>query len=151
MKKVCFKKKLIDYCKNLSMRTRYCFFALIYLNSLCYANDFTEFPQDNVEGYLQPLSTAQQQTNISVSQNIAPKKINAKQLSLLKQANKERNGVYVMLAVNMMPSQRAFNNQPIYVYGMGMGVRTGVISYLDEYIGMRGYFAFDFTNDNLSI
>ncbi len=126
------------------------FICLLCISVVCYANDFTAFPQDNTAGYLQPLSTAQQQTNIAVSRNISTPQVTAKQLSLLRQANKERNGVYIMVAVNMIPIQRILHNAPSYVYGMGMGVRTGVISYLDKYIGMRGYFGIDFTSDNLS-
>lgn len=126
----------------------YCF--IILCCAFCGANDFTAFPQDNNVGYLQQLSTAQQQTNIIVSRDNAPKKMDVKQLSLLKHANQERNGVYAMVAINMIPVQRVLNNKPSYSYSMGMGLRTGVISYLDEYIGMRGYFALDFTNDNLS-
>ena len=149
MKKAYFKENLMINYNMIFKKIKYFIIFCICIN-FCYANDFTAFPQDNTAGYLQPLSTAQQQTNISVSREIAPKKINAKQLSLLKNANKERNGVYVMLAINMIPVQRTLNNKPSYAYSMGMGMRTGVISYLDEYIGMRGYFALDFTNDNLS-
>lgn len=144
MKKACYKENLMIK-HNIFKKIIFCICA-----GICYANDFTAFPQDNTEGYLQPLSTAQQQTNIAVSRETSPKKINAKQLSLLRQSNKERNGIYVMLAINMIPIQRTLNNKPSYSYSMGMGIRTGVISYLDEYIGMRGYFALDFTNDNLS-
>lgn len=135
MKTACFKKTSL----------------LLTLIGVGYANDFTAFPQDNTAGYLQPLSTAQQQTDIIVSRNepIESKK-DLQTISLLKKANKERNGFYVMGTINMIPIQRILNNQPSYTYAMGMGVRGGIISYLDEYIGIRGYFAFDFTNDNLS-
>lgn len=142
MKKVCFNMfRNIDSIKKL-------LYCLSF--SICCANDFNAFPKDNTANYLQPLSTAQQQTNISVQRETSLPEKTPKQLSLLKQANKERNGMYVMVALNMIPTQRLLNNTPSYVFSMGMGVRGGVISYLDEYIGMRGYFALDFTNDNLS-
>ncbi|WP_233715859.1 outer membrane beta-barrel protein [Helicobacter trogontum] len=119
-------------------------------SACCYSNDFDAFPKDTTATYLQPLSTAQQQTDIAVQRATNLPQKTPKQISLLKQANKERNGMYIMASLNMVPIQRLLNNEPLYIAGMGFGIRGGVISYLDEYIGMRGYFALDFTSDNLS-
>lgn len=143
MKKASFKH-------TIRLRPAWILFAWILLFLPSYANDFTAFPQDNTAGYLQPLSTAQQQTDITVSRDMGEQKTTPKELSLLRKANKERNGLYAMVVTNMIPIQRMLDNKPLYIFSMGMGVRTGVVSYLDKYIGMRGYFAFDFTNDKLS-
>lgn len=132
--------------KDFIKKLLYCFSVLC-----CYGNDFNAFPKDDSAAYLQPLSTTQQQTDISVQRETGLPQKTKKQISLLRQANKERNGMYVMVALNMIPIQRLFNNKPFYVFSTGVGVRGGVISYIDDYIGMRGYFAIDFTNDNLSI
>lgn len=115
------------------------------------ANDFVSFAKDGESGFLQTPSTSQLQTDVEAVAKPQSNTLSKQQLLSLKQANIQRNGVYVMVTANVIPIRRAANNKEIYNYSMGAGIRTGVISYLDNYIGMRGYFAFDFTNDKLSL
>lgn len=146
MKKACFKENLMINCNIVFKKISLCF-VIFCICVVCYANDFTKFPQDDD---ITQLSTTQSQTNTIVSNDSSPKKISATQLSLLRNANRERNGIYAMLAVNMIPISHIFKNKTLSTYSMGMGIRAGTISYLDENIVIRGYFALDFTNDSLS-
>ena len=115
------------------------------------ANDFSDFSDGNVENLLNIQSVTQAQTKDLTPKSISQSNITKQQLSLLKQANTQRNGLYVMLTLDMMPLDRMINTTDV-VRGLpfGAGVRTGIISYLEKNIGIRGYFSLDFTNDKLS-
>ncbi len=139
----------ILYNKRIKFFIFYCYIFINY--EFIIGNDFTSFSQGDETGFLRTPSTSQLQTDVAPKREKQPKILTKKQISLLKNANIQRNGIYIMLTGNIIPIQRYFNDKDIYVYSMGMGIRTGVISYIDNYIGMRGYFAFDFTNDKLSV
>ena len=115
-----------------------------------YANDITQFSSDENSSFLHTPSTSELQTSIELTRNTKVRESqNAQQISLLRKANTQRNGVYLMVVGNVIPIQRLAGNETIVGYSMGMGLRSGVISYLDNYIGIRGYFSLDFTPHRL--
>lgn len=128
------------------------YFWLILLITLN-ANDFTDFSNNSDDSMLKSQSDTQAQTSINLQPKVSKTDSNKTQtqISLLREANVKRNGVYVMLTIGMIPLERQVSaSSSIRGLSFGGGIRSGVISYLDEYIGIRGYFAFDFTNDSLS-
>lgn len=129
---------------------KYILFILL-LESL-FANDLTDFSANNAESMLKAQSAAQVQTNVDIERKtITQDSKTQSQISALKTAQAKRNGVYVMLTINTIPLTRMINlNDSVQGLSFGAGVRSGVVSYLDDYIGIRGYFAFDFTSDTLS-
>lgn len=125
-----------------------CLFCVV---TLMKANDFTEFNSDNNDGLFNVPSISELQTNIDLNTNTSVRESQTpQQISLLRRANIQRNGKYVMIVTNMIPVQRLSNSEKVVGFGMGLGIRSGIISYLDNYIGIRGYFALDFTNDKIS-
>ncbi|RDU63116.1 hypothetical protein CQA53_08795 [Helicobacter didelphidarum] len=124
---------------------------LICIQSIM-ANDFTEFSQDDGNGLLQTQNTSQSQVSVDIVKNTALMKSKTpQQISLLRETNTQRNGIYVMVVGNVIPLQRLNKaNEIINGVTLGMGLRSGVVSYLDDYIGMRGYFGIDVTSDQLS-
>lgn len=116
------------------------------------ANDLTDFGNSESDGLLKVQSAAQVQTNVDIERKTITKVPKTQtQISALKQAQVKRNGVYVMLSINAIPLTRMISTQDsVQGLSFGAGIRSGVVSYLDDYIGIRGYFAFDFTSDTLS-
>lgn len=148
MKKVWYK---YQYMKHCIIIIQYAFLCLLCTPFCMYANDITQFSSDENSSFLHTPSTSELQTSIELTRNTKVRESqNAQQISLLRKANTQRNGVYLMVVGNVIPIQRLAGNETIVGYSMGMGLRSGVISYLDNYIGIRGYFALDFTNDKLS-
>ncbi|STQ85713.1 outer membrane beta-barrel protein [Helicobacter muridarum] len=130
-------------------------YLLIYSALLCsiwlHANaiDF----QDNDNGLLNKKSYTQEQVKLLQPVLNKPKIAkNKTQNQLLKQESIKRDGYYILVSYNIASINRSNENSPqVNIISSGFGIRGGMISYLDSYIGIRGYFGLDFTNDNLAI
>lgn len=138
--------------KNNIFKIILCCFVKLYFCVNLIANDFTDFSTNEGGRMLNVQSTAEAMTDVNIEKSIKKQKpVTQNQISLLKQTNKKRNGIYIMLTIDMIPLQRLITpNDSINGLSFGGGIRGGVVSYLDDYIGIRGYFALDFTSDSLS-
>lgn len=64
---------------------------------------------------------------------------------------KDRSGKYIMLTANSNIYQRNDRANIIIGVPLGVGVRSGVISYLTQYLGIRGYLGFDVLHDKIGL
>ena len=121
---------------------------------LAFGNDFTKFydESDDDIGFGKTPSISTLQTNVEISRNQVVKTKSATQIELARAANIARNGKYIMLVASMIPTLRIADNvnMPLSGYSFGGGIRGGMISYIDGYIGIRGYLSLDINNDKLS-
>lgn len=62
-----------------------------------------------------------------------------------------RSGKYLMLNINALIFNRVVNNKEIPSLSLGPGIRGGMISYLTDDLGIRGYASLDITQDKLNL
>ena len=111
-----------------------------------------KFDVDEDEGFLTVPSFTQEQTKQTAPSIITP--VTAKtpeQAELLREASIMRNGYYISGAFNIATLNRLYNGNRIRIISSGLGLRGGMVSYLDHYIGIRGYFGLDFASDGLAL
>lgn len=64
---------------------------------------------------------------------------------------KERSGKYIMTTINVNFYERNDIGRIIVGAPLGIGIRGGVISYLTEYLGVRGYVGLDMFHDKIGL
>ncbi|RDU72697.1 outer membrane beta-barrel protein [Helicobacter aurati] len=136
----------------LHKKSIYFFIVLLILCCLQANTNEITFPDEDENSLTAPSFTEEQIRSLQpvlITPKIAK---TPTQSLLLREANIKRNGYYLMLLYNITSINRLdTHGNTVRILSSGFGLRGGMISYLDSYIGIRGYFGLDFTHDSLAI